>query len=233
MPHKQVLFRSAAREKILSGRDAARRRRARDARPAVEVGADRKEMGRADRLQRRRDHRQGVRSQGSRGEPRCAHAAPGGRETPAIWSATAPAPRPSWRTRSSPTASATSWRAPARSTSSGVSSAATQGGGRARCARCRAGRDAQGEGQVATLSAHNDPHRRRAHRRCHGEGRQRRRDHRRGIQVHRDPARRGRGHAVRPRLHIPYFVTDPQDMEVVLEDALLLSSTRRSHTFAT
>ena len=38
----------------------------------------------------------------------------------------------------------------------------------------------------------------------------------------RDDARDGRRHAVRPRLLSPYFVTDPEKMEAVLEDALIL-----------
>ncbi len=61
-------------------RDPACRRGAGDAGPAIEVGADRKEMGRPDRLQRRRHHRQGIRPQGSGRESRCADAATGGRE---------------------------------------------------------------------------------------------------------------------------------------------------------
>ena len=51
MAHKQVLFRSAAREKILRGAtqlaDAVRVTLG----PAVQIGADREEMGGADRLQ--------------------------------------------------------------------------------------------------------------------------------------------------------------------------------------
>ena len=44
---------------------------------------------------------------------------------------------------------------------------------------------------------------RRPHRRGDGEGRQGRRHHRRGSARHRDHAGDGRGHAVRPRLHLP------------------------------
>ncbi len=47
MAHKQLLFRSEAREKILQRRHRPGRRRARDARPEVEVRADREEVGRA------------------------------------------------------------------------------------------------------------------------------------------------------------------------------------------
>ena len=54
--------------------------------------------------------------------------------------------------------------------------------------------------QVAAISAHNDLRDRRACRRRHGQGRQRRRDHGRGIQDDRDGARRRGGHAVRPWL---------------------------------
>ena len=56
--------------------------------------------------------------------------------------------------------------------------------------------------QVATISAHNDRRHRRARRRCHGKGRRRRRDHGRGIEDHRDRARRRRRHAVRPRVSV-------------------------------
>ena len=116
MAHKQVLFRSAAREKVLRGAtqlaDAVRITLG----PEVQVRADPEEVGRADRLQRRRDHRQGDGARGSRGEPRRADAAPGGREDRRRWSATAPARRRSWRTPSLPTACATSPPARAPST---------------------------------------------------------------------------------------------------------------------
>jgi len=46
-----------------------------------------------------------------------------------------------------------------------------------------------------------------------GEGRQGRRDHRRGSEVDGDQPGGGRGHAVRPRLLSPYFVTDAERME--------------------
>ena len=137
MAHKQVLFRSAAREKILRGATQLGRRRARHLGPEIEIGADPEEMGHADRLQRRRDHRQGIRSQGPRGESRRPDAAPGGRKDRRQRSATAPAPRRSWRTRSLPTACATSSPAPARSTSSAASIAPPRPRSR-RCARCRA-----------------------------------------------------------------------------------------------
>ena len=51
MAHKQVLFRSAAREKILRGAAPARRCRSRDARAAVKSRPDREKVGRADRVQ--------------------------------------------------------------------------------------------------------------------------------------------------------------------------------------
>ena len=56
--------------------------------------------------------------------------------------------------------------------------------------------------QVGTISANGDDGDRRHHRRGDGEGRQGRRHHRRGSQVDGDDARRGRGHAVRPRLPV-------------------------------
>ena len=50
MPYKQVLFRSAAREKILRGVTQLTGCRPRDSRAAIEIGADREKVGRADRL---------------------------------------------------------------------------------------------------------------------------------------------------------------------------------------
>ena len=50
MAHKQVLFRSAAREKILRGTQPTRRRHTRDVRSEIKVSPDREEMGRADCL---------------------------------------------------------------------------------------------------------------------------------------------------------------------------------------
>ena len=77
MAHKQILFRSAAREKILRGAtqlaDAVRVTLG----PTIEVGADREEVGRADRVQRWRHHRQGIRPQGPGGESRRPHAPTG------------------------------------------------------------------------------------------------------------------------------------------------------------
>jgi hypothetical protein len=81
--------------------------------------------------------------------------------------------------------------------------------------------------QVATISAHNDPDHRRTRGRRHGEGRWRRRDHCRGVEDHRHGARGGRGHAVRPRLPSPYFITDPEKMEAVLEDPYVLLTDRK------
>jgi hypothetical protein len=60
--------------------DAACGRGAHHARAEVEVGADPEGLGRAARLRRRRDDRQGVQPQGPRGEPRRPDAAPGGGE---------------------------------------------------------------------------------------------------------------------------------------------------------
>jgi chaperonin GroEL len=76
--------------------------------------------------------------------------------------------------------------------------------------------------QVATVSANWDDHHRQHHRRRHGQGRQGRHHHRRGSQVHRDHPRRRRGHAVRQGLPLPYFVTNAESMEAVLEDAYIL-----------
>ena len=61
--------------------------------PEVEVRPDREEVGQADRLQRRRHHRQGVRAEGPRREPRRADAPRRRPSAPATPSATAPARR--------------------------------------------------------------------------------------------------------------------------------------------
>ena len=60
-----------------------------------------------------------------------------------------------------------------------------------------------------------------------GEGRQGRGHHRRGGQDGRDDPRGGRGHAVRPRLPVTHFVTDPERMEVVLDEPYILISEKR------
>ena len=70
-----------------------------------------------------------------------------------------------------------------------------------RCRRCRARSARRKEkAQVATISAHNDADDRRTGRRRDGEGRRRGRHHGRGIEDHRDRPRGRRRHAVRPRL---------------------------------
>jgi hypothetical protein len=74
--------------------------------------------------------------------------------------------------------------------------------------------------QVASLSAQDKEigdHRRRVR-----QGRQGRRHHRRGVLDREHRARVHRGHAVRQGLHLPYFVSDPERMEAVLEDAYVL-----------
>ena len=70
MPYKQVLFRiRGSREDPARGVDA-RRRRARDPGAEVQVRPDPEALRRAHRLQRRRDHREGDGAEGSRREPR-------------------------------------------------------------------------------------------------------------------------------------------------------------------
>ena len=59
--------------------------------------------------------------------------------------------------------------------------------------------------QIGTISANGESRDRQEDRRGDEEGRQRGRHHGRGIEVARDRARRGRGHAVRPRLHLALF----------------------------
>jgi chaperonin GroEL len=59
-------------------------------------------------------------------------------------------------------------------------------------------------------------------RRGHGQGRQGRRHHRRGVEHLRPRAGAHRGHALRQGLHLGYFVTDPERMETVLEDPYIL-----------
>ena len=64
--------------------------------------------------------------------------------------------------------------------------------------------------QVGTISANNDETIGSHHRRGHGEGRQGRRHHRRGVADHGDGARGGRGHAVRPRLPLALLRDRPR-----------------------
>ena len=80
MAHKELTFRGAAREKILRGAtqlaDAVRITLG----PKSKSVLIQKTVGRTDRLQRRRHDRQGDRAGGSGGEPRRPDAAPGGGE---------------------------------------------------------------------------------------------------------------------------------------------------------
>ena len=64
--------------------------------------------------------------------------------------------------------------------------------------------------QVGTISANNDETIGQDHRRCDGQGRQRRRDHGRRGQEHGDVARRRRGHAVRSRLPVALLRDGPR-----------------------
>ncbi len=114
MTAKQILFHSEAREKLLRGATAARRRGARHPGPPLQVGAGGAQVGPAAGLRRRRHHRQGGRAQGPRGEHgrrRCCASRP---SAPSTRSATAPPPPPCSRTPSSPRACATWWPARAR-----------------------------------------------------------------------------------------------------------------------
>ena len=77
--------------------------------------------------------------------------------------------------------------------------------------------------QVGTISANNDETIGNDHRRGHGEGRQGRRHHGRGGQdAWRPRSRSSRACSSTAATSRPYFVTDPERMEVVLENALIL-----------
>ena len=89
------------------------------------------------------------------------------------------------------------------------------------------GQDPQGEGAGGRDLRAQRPGDRRARRRRHGQGRRRGRDHGRRIEDDRNCARGRRRHAVRPRLSSPYFITNPEKMEAVMEDALVLISDRK------
>ena len=229
MAHKQVLFRSAAREKILRGAtqlaDAVR----------VTLGPKSKSVlieknWGADRLQRRRDHRQGVRPQGSRGEPRRADAAPGGGEDRRRGRRRHQHRDASSRTRSSPRACATSSPAPARSTSSAASTAAPSVAVEALQAMSRPVQTSKEKAQVATISAHNDAAIgelvAEAMEKVGGEG---------VITVEESKTTETTLEVVEgmqfDRGYLsPYFVTDPEKMEAVLEDPLVLLFDRKIGT---
>ncbi len=76
--------------------------------------------------------------------------------------------------------------------------------------------------QVGTISANGDSEIGKMISAGHAEGRQRGRHHRRGSQGHPDRARRGRGHAVRPRLCLPYFITNAEKMTAELDQPYIL-----------
>ena len=95
--------------------------------------------------------------------------------------------------------------------------------------------DAQGKGAGRDDLGAQRSGDRRARRRRDGEGRRRGRDHGRGIEDHRDDRSRwSRACSSIAAFISPYFITNPEKMEAVLEDALILicrsQDQRRSRT---
>ena len=94
--------------------------------------------------------------------------------------------------------------------------------GQRRAARRRPSGRRQGRDRQCRRPVRPGQRDRRHHRRGLRQGRQGRRHLRGGVLDDGDRARVHRGHAVRQGLYLPYFVTDADRMEAVLEDAYIL-----------
>ncbi len=201
MAHKQVLFRSEARERILRGVARPRRRGSRHAGSEIEVRPSGEALRRAGGVQRRRHDRQGDGAEGSRGEPggpddspgRGAHRRRGGRRHQHVHD---PRPRDLRRRRAQ-----RGGRGERGGSEEGARPRRPRGGGGAQAA-VPAREESAREGADRHHLRPQRPEHRRHGRRRDGEGGQRRRDHGRGVQDDGDPARGGRGAAVRPRLPV-------------------------------
>ena len=202
MAAKEVKFSTDARTKMLKGVEILEQRGEGHARPQGPQRRARQELRRAADHQGRGDGRQGDRALRQVREHGRADGARGGLARPATSPATAPPRRPSWPPRSCARA--------AKSVAAGMNPMDLKRG--IDLAVEAVVKDLEGRSkkvttseeiaQVGTISSQRRRRDRQDAGRGDAEGRQRGRDHGRGGEEPGDRARRGRGHAVRPRLHL-------------------------------